>query len=97
MKIKLFSKNNCPKCVQIKSILEQIEKNHIGKFSTYYVDTIYVDSSDENKELMFKMFEDAGLTKPSSVPQMFVSLDDENYSLMGIKELVNYVNDLPGA
>lgn len=97
MKIKLFSKDNCPKCVQVKNMLEQIEKNHIGKFSTFYVDVIYVDASDENMQSMMKMFEDAGLPKPSSVPQMFVSLDDTTYSLMDIKELVKHVNDLAGA
>lgn len=88
MKILIYSKSNCPQCVQATSILEGLGTKYIDKHKRFYFEKTYVDSSQAEMDKLKKRFEDMGKPEPRSVPQIFIDRDDTgSYEHVEFKDL----------
>nr|DAD59831.1 MAG TPA: hypothetical protein [Bacteriophage sp.]DAY34781.1 MAG TPA: hypothetical protein [Bacteriophage sp.] len=88
MKILIYSKSNCPQCVQATSILEGLGTKYIDKHKRFYLEKTYVDAGKTEMDEMKKRFEDMGKPEPRSVPQIFIDLNDTgSYEHVEFKDL----------
>lgn len=76
MKVLIYSKSNCPQCIQASSILENLGTRYIEKHKRFYFEKIYVDSSESEMNEMKTRFSEMGKPEPKSVPQIFIDRDD---------------------
>ena len=79
MTVKIYSKPSCPNCVQAKSLLEQkgfkYEELILGK--------------DITPDQLFEEFDNLGLDRPRSAPQIFVH---QKY-VGGYDQLIKYFEE----
>lgn len=76
MKVLIYSKSNCPQCIQASSILENLGTRYIEKHKRFYFEKIYVDNSESEMNEMKARFSEMGKPEPRSVPQIFIDRDD---------------------
>ena len=88
MKILIYSKSNCPQCVQATSILEGLGTKYIDKHKRFYFEKTYIDAGQSEMDELKKRFEDMGKPEPRSVPQIFIDRDDRgSYEHVEFKDL----------
>lgn len=101
MKVLIYSKSNCPQCIQASSILENLGTRYIEKHKRFYFEKIYVDNSESEMNEMKARFSEIGKPEPKSVPQIFIDHDDsgtyEHVEYKGLRqkvlELVKSLNE----
>ena len=101
MKILIYSKTNCPQCVQANSIIEGLGVKYIEKHKRFYLEKTFVDAGKSEMDEMKKRFEDMGKPEPRSVPQIFIDRDDtgeyEHVEFKDLRakvvELIKYLNE----
>lgn len=71
MKFVLYSKNNCPHCVEAKRKVTDHAEKYATKEDKEIVDIFYVDSDPSKKDELLDRIRDIGLAPPRTVPQIF--------------------------
>ncbi len=83
MKIKVYSKNNCPHCKEalhaLKSYLPDFDKT---------VEVLYVDENPELKDELLSIFDNLGLPRPRTVPQVFKYTEEKELVYLGDNKMI---------
>lgn len=83
MKIKIYSKNNCPHCKEalhsLKSYLDDFEE---------FVEVLYVDEHPELKDELLSIFDSLGLSRPKTVPQIFKYTEEKELVYLGDNKMI---------
>ena len=88
MKVLIYSKSNCPQCVQATTILESLGTKYIDKHKRFFFEKTYVDAGKAEMEELKKRFEEMGKPEPRSVPQIFIDRNDTgSYEHVEFKDL----------